>query len=206
MIYILSAALFFMLITSLVLARNRFEFKSINAPIKHIVTYSPKVSVCVPARNEENVIERCVESVLNQDYDNFEVFVLDDNSEDKTLSILNNLALTNKKLSVLHGSPKPDGWLGKSWACHQLANKSNGEILIFVDADVWMEPFVISKTVANLHKRDALTIWPEQKLDGFIEKLVIPTIIFTLTTLLPAVYTERPPRWMPNFIYKNLLI
>lgn len=203
MIYILSAALFFMLITSLVLARNRFEFKSINAPGKRITSYTPKVSICIPARNEENVIQRCVESVLNQDYDNFEVCVLDDNSEDKTLSILNNLELTTNKLSVIHGSPKPDDWLGKPWACHQLANKSDGEILIFVDADVWMEPFVISKTVANLHKRDALTIWPEQKLDGFIEKLVIPTIMFTLTTLLPAVYTERPPRWMPNFIYKN---
>ena len=163
MIYILSAALFFMLITSLVLARNRFEFKSINAPGKRLASYTPKVSICIPARNEENVIQRCVESVLNQDYDNFEVCVLDDNSEDKTLSILNNLELTTNKLSVIHGSPKPDDWLGKPWACHQLANKSDGEILIFVDADVWMEPFVISKTVANLHKRDALTILARTK-------------------------------------------
>ncbi len=193
-----------MIATSTVLIRNRFEFKSIDEEIISSKKAPPKVSICVPARNEEDVIDRCVKSLLLQDYENFEVLILDDNSDDKTPEILLNLSLEHKNLHILKGKSKPDDWLGKPWACHQLSLQATGEILVFVDADVWMEPNTISKSVSALDNADALTIWPEQELGGFIEKLIVPSIMFSLVTLLPAVYVERKPRWMPGFIYQHV--
>jgi chlorobactene glucosyltransferase len=190
-----------MIVTSLVLIRNRFEFKSIAEETAFDTDQSLKVSICIPARNEEDVIGRCVQSLLKQEYDNYEVLVLDDNSDDRTPDILNELSSKNDRLKVFKGSPKPDDWLGKPWACHQLSKKASGDIFTFIDADVWVEPFTISKTVSGLKKVDALTIWPQQELGSFIERLIVPSIMFSLVTLLPAVYVERKPRWMPGILY-----
>jgi chlorobactene glucosyltransferase len=204
MILILYTALFFMMVTSMVLLRNRFEFESIsNQPIINLLP-EPKVSICIPARNEENVISKCVESMLSQNYSNFEVLVLDDNSEDGTSIILQHLAHNHQKLNVLEGEPKPIDWLGKPWACHQLSKKANGDLLIFIDADVWTEHDTIAKIVSKIENYDALTIWPEQKVYGFLEQLIVPTVYYALLTLLPTIYVERSPRWIPTFIRTHL--
>lgn len=204
MVYILISALIFMVLTSLVLIRNRFEFKSIHSIKPENSSNCPKVSICIPARNEEAVIERCVTSLVNQDYSDFEVIVLDDNSEDKTLEILQRLTNVHPTLKIIHGKPKPDDWLGKPWACHQLSREASGEIFVFVDSDVWMEHDVISKTVMRMQSLDSLTIWPQQRLESFFERLIVPTIYFSLLTLLPTVYVERSPRWMAGFLRPHL--
>ncbi len=204
MILILYAALFFMMVTSIVLLRNRFQFESIaNQSITNVTT-EPKISICIPARNEENVISKCVKSILSQNYSNFEVLVLDDNSDDKTPNILQDLALSHQQLHVFKGKAKPIEWLGKPWACHQLSKKANGDILLFIDADVWMTPDTIAKIVSKMDNYDALTVWPEQKVYGFLEQLIVPTVYFALLTLLPTIYVERSPRWIPTFISKHL--
>jgi chlorobactene glucosyltransferase len=95
----------------------------------------PFVSILVPARNEALNIADCVDSLLAQDYPDFEVIVLNDNSTDDTSRILAGLAQTNPRLRVLKGSPLPDGWLGKHWACHQLDQAAAGELILFTDAD-----------------------------------------------------------------------
>lgn len=189
-----------MSVTSAVLLRNRIEFKSIIDQSITSKLNQPKVSICVPARNEEKVIEKCVRSLLNQSYENFEILVLDDNSEDSTPSILQHLNIEFDHLTIIQGQPKPDDWLGKSWACHQLSQKTTGDILIFLDADVWMHSNILTKAVSKLEEIDVLTIWPQQKVHSFLEKLVVPTIYFSLLTLLPVVYVERSPRWMPKFL------
>lgn len=196
---ILYAALFFMLLTTLVLLRNRFEFTSIASVYEDTIS-DKKVSICIPARNEEANIRKCVESVLAQTYSNLEVLVLDDQSEDNTPHILASLAAKDSRLRVLNGTPKPDDWLGKPWACHQLSKAANGEYLIFVDADVWLEPNTVQNTVSALKTTDALTVWPQQAVHSFWEKLIVPTVYFSLLTLLPAVYVRRSPRWMPSFL------
>ena len=94
-----------------------------------------RVSILVPARNEEANIELCVASLLKQAYPEFEVIVLNDNSSDSTGEILQRLAAANPHLTILDGSPLPNGWVGKNWACHQLARAATGTLLLFTDAD-----------------------------------------------------------------------
>jgi chlorobactene glucosyltransferase len=100
----------------------------------------PRCSVLVPARNEELNIGRCIKSLLDQDYPDFQVIVLDDNSTDQTWQILQELAVKYPGLTLLKGTPLPDDWLGKHWACSQLAQAADGELLVFVDADTYHEP------------------------------------------------------------------
>ncbi|MDP3442140.1 MAG: glycosyltransferase family A protein, partial [Ignavibacteria bacterium] len=99
-------------------------------------TESPKVSILIPMRNEENNIGECLNSVLDQSYNNYEVIVLDDNSEDSSAAKVNTIINDKNKLSLLQGAPLQAGWLGKNWACHQLSQKASGNYLLFIDADV----------------------------------------------------------------------
>lgn len=203
MIYILFFSLLFFLATTVVLVRNVYEFKALNDVKINKLLQQPFVSICIPARNEEGVIERCVTSALKQDYPNFEVLVLDDHSIDKTTKILSELSGIIANLKYLKGALKPDDWLGKPWACHQLSEAAEGDILVFIDADVWLEPNTIMETVSVLQKKDAVTVWPQQKLETFWENMIVPLVYFALFTLLPAKYVERPPRWMPAFLHST---
>lgn len=202
MVYFLLFAIGFLLINSAIIIRNHFDFRRIGTS-KGNPTPAPNflISVCIPARNEELVIRRCVESVLNQNYKNFEVLVLDDASVDGTFKILEMLARTKSgKLRVLEGIPRPDNWLGKPWACDQLADQAKGDIMLFVDADTWMEPDFLTQIAHefSVNKLSALTVWPQQQVVGFWEKVVIPQVYYALTSLLPVRYSERDPRWLPS--------
>src|SRR5579884_1580270 len=103
----------------------------------------PPVSIIVPARNEERNIHRCVSSLLAQDYENFEVIVVDDGSTDNTGKILDDLAATHpngQRLWVLRVRDLPAGWAGKPHALHRGVQEANGSWLLFTDADTWHEP------------------------------------------------------------------
>ena len=78
--------------------------------------HPPSVSILIPARNEAANIFPMVESILKQDYPNFQILVLDDNSEDETGLILAELASMDSRVCFLQGQPLPDGWTGKQWA------------------------------------------------------------------------------------------
>lgn len=190
----------YLLFTLFVYVRNIFEFKSLEKAIQQPENQnpSPLVSICIPARNEERVIERCISSAMKQDYPNFEILVLDDQSEDKTPDILKKLSEIVNNLKHFEGKPKPDGWLGKPWACQQLSEQAKGEILVFIDADVWLEEHAISKAVNNLSHSDVITVWPKQQLKTFWEKVVIPIVYYGLYTLLPSKYVEETPKWLPQ--------
>src|SRR5689334_25056109 len=99
-------------------------------------TNAPLISVCVPARNEERNIRACVESILAQDYPNFEVIVLDDRSTDQTSAILQDLLTEfnapSNSLQVIHGIDLPKGWAGKPHALHQAEAAAGGDWLCFV--------------------------------------------------------------------------
>jgi chlorobactene glucosyltransferase len=143
---------------------------------------APLVSILVPARNEARNIEKCVASLLSQDYPNWEFLVVDDNSEDDTGTIARRLlekAPKVRRAVVLNGSPLPDGWTGKNWACHQLAQSANGEFLFFTDADTAHEAGTVTAAVAFARTRraDLLTAWPRFITKTLGEKLVIPVIV-----------------------------
>ena len=91
----------------------------------------PFVSVLVPARNEEHNIEKCLNSLINQDYPNYEIIVIDDNSNDDTYKIAKKFSNIYEKVKVIKGKALPKEWLGKNWACHQLFEQSNGEYLVY---------------------------------------------------------------------------
>jgi len=208
MTILLYIALAYLLITSGILYLNKQDFKPPQPTPRHYFDeQAPTVSICIPARNEANSIERCLRSAVNQQYPNFEVLVLDDESTDGTSVILDSLVKEfPNTLNVLSGQPKPDDWLGKSWACQQLSQQASGNILIFIDADTWLKPYSTARIVRSMGQDvvDFVTVWPMQKLGSFWEKTVIPIIYFGLLTLLPSRYVYRAPKWIPSFIRQEM--
>ncbi|RPJ25745.1 MAG: glycosyltransferase [Chloroflexi bacterium] len=159
---------------------------------------APLISVCVPARNEERNIRACVESILAQDYPNFEVIVLEDRSTDATAEILANLAkarpevqpkdlnLRKVPFKVIYGSDLPEGWAGKPHALFQAsaaARGAPGAWLCFVDADTFLAPETLSSCYAKAiaTKADMFTIMTFQILGSFWEKVIMPIVMSALS-------------------------
>ncbi|MBD3183004.1 glycosyltransferase [Candidatus Poribacteria bacterium] len=153
----------------------------------------PRVSVMVPARNEEDNIRSCVESLLAQYYPDFQVIVLDDNSTDRTWKILSELAEENDKLKIFKGEPLPAGWLGKNWACHQLSQKADGDIFLFTDADTQHHPDLIRDGVAAMRAKNAdlLTAFPCEKVVTWGERLMVPLFPWFIIGFLPLVIAYK---------------
>src|SRR5260370_8424735 len=111
----------------------------------------PLVSVIVPARNEERNIRRCVHSLLEQNYENLEVIVVDDGSKDATPCILEEIARSHPRgdsLFVLRlRDHLPQGWAGKPHAIYRGAQEARGEWLLLTDADTWHEPVALGYAV-----------------------------------------------------------
>jgi len=87
---------------------------------------APLISVLVPARDEETNISACLESLQKQDYPNYEIVVLDDNSSDSTGAIVENIAAGDSRVRPLSGEPLPKGWTGKSFACCAVFRRAVG--------------------------------------------------------------------------------
>ncbi len=158
----------------------------------------PLVSILVPARNEADHIEECVRSLLGQRYENLEVLVLDDQSTDATPAIvqqlIDELPLEQKsRLQLLRGATLPDGWIGKNFACYQLARQARGDYLLFTDADSVHTPQAVSTVIQGLHDLGVqfLTGHPGYILRGIGERLVIPLLYFKVFTLLPLLLVRR---------------
>jgi chlorobactene glucosyltransferase len=153
----------------------------------------PSVSVLVPARNEEENIRPCVLSLLAQDYPDFHVVVLDDESTDATWHELEELSKSDGKLRILRGQPLPEGWLGKAWACQQLAANAEGELLLFTDADTQHKPQALREAVAALQseKADLLSALPREKAATWAEKLVLPILPWSILCFLPLALAHR---------------
>lgn len=147
----------------------------------------PPVSILVPARNEEKRIAACVQSLLAQDYPDFELLVLDDRSEDATRQILTSIAAGDARLRVLPGSPTPPGMLGKNWACAQLAKEARGELLLFTDADTIHHPGALRVMVTALLGEDAdlLSGYPRQETQTWGERLLVPFFTWASVTFIP---------------------
>jgi len=141
-------------------------------------TASTLVSILVPARNEERCIEACIRSLCLQGHANTEVLVLNDGSADATPDILRGLTHEFSNLRVIHGEPLPKGWVGKSWACHQLSMQARGEVLLFTDADTIHQPHTLEQALAFIEKNNVslLSLVPYQILGTLSEHVVIPMV------------------------------
>ena len=154
------------------------------------------MSILVPARNEALNIASCVDSLLAQDYPDFEVIVLNDNSTDDTSRILAGLVQTDPRLRVLKGAPLPDGWLGKHWACHQLDRAAKGELILFTDADTRHTPYMLRASVSALiaEHADILTAFPHEQIVTWGERLLVPIIGWGIFTFVPIRLVQKM-RW-----------
>ena len=145
------------------------------------------VSVLVPARDEARVIGRLAAAVLaNRDVD-LELVILDDDSQDETAAIVSALAVTDPRVRLLRGQPLPPGWCGKQHACWQLAQAARHDLLVFLDADVTLEPDALARTVAFLETRgvDLASGFPHQETGCLLDWLLLPLIHFVLLGYLP---------------------
>lgn len=144
----------------------------------------PSVSVVVAARDEARGIEAALRSMLGQDHPRLDLIVVDDRSEDDTPAILERLAREQPRLRVVTVSELPAGWLGKNHALHVGAAAATGELLLFTDADIVMDPTTVRRAVAHLEREglDHLTLGPRVILPGwFLETfLVLFGIMFAL--------------------------
>ncbi len=151
----------------------------------------PRVSILVPARNEQRNINRCIKSLLAQNYPNFEVLVLNDHSTDRTGAILSKIK--NPKFKVFKGKPLPEEWIGKHWACHQLEEKANGDLILFTDADTYHRPNALRAAVSALihEKADFISALPKEKALTWAELIVIPVFSWSLMTFMPLALAKR---------------
>lgn len=146
-----------------------------------------KLSILIPARNEAAVIGQTVRSLLAQNYPNFELILLDDQSDDGTGAIATQAAAGDGRFQLISGKPLPSGWLGKNWACHNLSQAASGEWLLFADADVHWEPTAIASQLAMAEKEqsDLLSVWPTQNTETWSERLVVSLLGFAILSYLP---------------------
>jgi glycosyltransferase involved in cell wall biosynthesis len=139
----------------------------------------PKVSIIVPARNEEMYLSKCLDSLLNQNYPNFEIIVINDSSSDGTWDIIQRYTENyEQSLEAINASPSPDGWIGKSWACYQGYLKATGDIFMFTDADTIHSQNALSLAIGHLinQQLDALTAIPRLVCEDFWTKITLPVV------------------------------
>lgn len=157
---------------------------------------APLVSVLVPARNEALRITPCLQSLVAQDYPHYEILVLDDHSHDETAEVVLSMGFTRGKMGprrLLAGLALPEGWTGKSWACHQLAAAARGKYFLFTDADTAHEPAALGAFIGHALDTDAalLSAWPRQVTGTWCEHAVIPLVYVLLLGALPHYLLRR---------------
>jgi len=143
----------------------------------------PAVSVLVPARNEAQNLETTLPRLIQQGA--LEVLVLDDASEDGTAEVVRRLAETHPVLRLLPGKPLPPAWTGKNWACWQLAQQAQGEVLVFTDADVLWEDRALEGLLEALEGRDLVSAFPQQQAEGLLLGGSVPFVMHGLFAFLP---------------------
>jgi chlorobactene glucosyltransferase len=158
------------------------------------VSRFPKVSVILPARNEGRYIAGCLDSLLGQDYPNFEIIAINDSSTDETSEIMKAYAANDLRVMHIDASPKPEGWTGKTWACYQGFLRARGEFLMFTDADSKHLPSTMSLAVGHLmsDNLEALTAVPRLICNDFWTKMTLPVLATFLHTRFSPIRVNDP--------------
>ena len=157
---------------------------------------SEPVSILIPARNEALRIAPTIRSVIaQQGLDDLEIIVLDDGSSDGTDEVVREAAGGDPRVKIIDGGddPLPEGWLGKPWACHRLAQAATGSVLVFLDADVTLEPHAVASTVAEMRGAgiELVSPYPLQLAETSLERLAQPLVVWSWMTVMPVDAAER---------------
>jgi len=147
--------------------------------------------VIVPMRNEAENVEGVVATLAAQE-GSFHFYLLDDNSEDQTLELLQRFTTADSRFTVIKGAVLNDKWIGKTWALQQLFDASNEEILVSIDADVRLSNDAVNKavTVLNSARLDFVSPYPRQIAQSFAERLIQPLLQWSWLTTVPLRYAE----------------
>ena len=170
--YLLTISSSFILLISLI------NFLTIRTPDK-TSQIQESISVLVPLRNEATNVGELVASLRDQEnLSQVEFLLLDDNSEDETLALLQQHVLGLSKFQILSGTTLPQGWIGKTWALQQLFERASGEIIVSADADVRLVPDAINRAVTLLKNTqlDFLSPYPKQLSFSWSERLIQPLL------------------------------
>ncbi|MGE0078028.1 MAG: glycosyltransferase family 2 protein [Bacteroidales bacterium] len=145
------------------------------------------VSVLIPVQNEEKNIENLLIDILDQTYTNIEVIVYNDRSVDSTSQVVLEYSKNNRNISLISGTDLPEGWGGKNYSCHNLAQRAKGDYLIFLDAKVRLKPEFIENSLGFMQKNRLalLSIFPNQIIKTLGERIVVPLIQWIFISLLP---------------------
>ncbi|WP_279104200.1 glycosyltransferase [Gordonia paraffinivorans] len=172
----------------------------VRRPSRGTVAEVEPLSVLIPMRNEASTASRCLTAVLEA-ADRWpgpvRVLVLDDESDDGTGALVAEMAGRDRRIGVIAGSPPPPGWLGKSWACRQLADAAFPYgVLAFLDADVVLEPHAFTSSAALLRSvgLDLLSPYPRQIANGAAERLLQPLLQWSWLSTLPLGVAENSSR------------
>jgi len=150
-----------------------------------------KISVLIPARDEEKNIKTCLTALAQQNYNSYEILVYNDHSTDKTDEIIDELI--EKYPTLIHKiahKPLPEGWKGKPFALQQMLKKATGEIVLTIDADMVPEKTLLSFTAKNMkhHNAECISGWPQHLLRKQKEALIVPLIYIATSFLFPLKY------------------
>ena len=168
----------------------------------------PKVSIIIPARNEEKYISKCLDSLINQNYSNIEIIVINDSSSDRTWDIIQKYAKTHEhSIAVINAGPTPDGWIGKSWACYQGYLKATGDILMFTDADTIHSQYALSLAVGHLVNQnlDALTAMPRLICEDFWTKITLP-VVWTISYVRYSPLRANNPNTTTGYFFGSFYL
>lgn len=168
-------AAIFWIFHGLRVARDALELPWIKDSTPAPTAECPPVSLIFAARDEQEKLPAALPTLVAIDYPDLEIIAVDDRSQDATGRILDDFAHTHNRLSVIHISELPSGWLGKSHALQKGYQNSRGEWLLFTDADVRFAPDVLRRAVALARRQnlDHLTLFTQVEMVGFWEKALI---------------------------------
>jgi chlorobactene glucosyltransferase len=191
LVLLLLANLFWItLVVQLLIALNRIEYlPEATGPASY-----PRISVLIPARNESRILSQALNTLLQQDYPDFEVLVIDDHSEDDTYQIASSFAARDARVKVIQSADLPPYWRGKSWALQQAAIQATGSWLLLTDADILHHPQMLKSSVAlaQCEKLDFLSVIPHLECETFWEKIVLPSWAAILLILRPFYKSNDP--------------
>lgn len=157
-----------------------------------------RVSVLLPVRNEAHRLDPCLDALRDQrDVDDLEIVVIDDGSTDGTDAVLARIAASDPRITVIggrDGGEPPAGWRGKPWACHRLAQAATGSVLVFVDADVVLQPYAVAAAVRELRAGgwSLVSPYPRQVAITLAERITQPLVTWYWISIVPmALATSR---------------
>ncbi|HXV28534.1 MAG TPA: glycosyltransferase family 2 protein [bacterium] len=138
---------------------------------------SPKISIIFAARNEEDKVRDAVMTMLNMDYPDYEVIAVNDRSEDQTLALLQDAALTASfsHFRIVNIETLPEGWIGKNHALYEGAKMASGQWLLFTDADVHFDPGTLKAAMnaVSCLNLDHLALFPWVISKNILESLFV---------------------------------